>query len=116
MKKVLLILFVAFSTASFSQTEETKTEDCVIPEGYKEPEFMKSTFLKKLNSTVDDLKKHVSVENDCQISDVIVLALSEQKGNAMYSLCVNGKKMKYKRMGSVFMRNEVNPFDLMKGK
>jgi hypothetical protein len=116
MKKILLMLFVATTTASFCQTKEAKSEECVIPAGYKEPKFKSGLVYTMTNSTVAHLKKHVAVENDCNVEDVIVLSLSEQKGNAMYSLCVKGKKMTYKRIGSVFMKNDVNPMDLMKGK
>ncbi|MPL55036.1 hypothetical protein SDC9_00503 [bioreactor metagenome] len=30
----------------------------------------------------------------------------------MYQVCVKGKIMKYKRMGSVFMKNNENPLDV----
>ena len=53
---------------------------------------------------MDDLKKHVSVENNCKVENVKFLDISEQKGNGMYKLCVKGRVMKYRRTGSVFSR------------
>jgi hypothetical protein len=35
-------------------------------------------------------------------------------GNGLYQVCVKGKEMKYKRMGTVFMKNSENPFDVAK--
>jgi hypothetical protein len=65
---------------------------------------MNSMTLRMTNSTTDDLKKHVAVENDCKVSDIKLINIAEQKGNGMYSLCVKGKTMKYRRTGSVFSR------------
>ncbi|MBT2623618.1 hypothetical protein [Chryseobacterium sp. ISL-6] len=67
--------------------------------------------MKRVNATIEDLRKHIAVENDCDEKDVIFLRISEQLGNGMYSVCVKGKEMKYKRMGSVFMGAKENPFD-----
>ncbi len=35
----------------------------------------------------------------------VLLSLSEQLGNAVYQLCVDGNKMKYRRTGSVFRKD-----------
>lgn len=84
----------------------TSENDCVLDVNYVEPKSEKgiNSWLKKFDATTDDLKKHVAVENDCKVEDVKLLNISEQKGNGMYSLCVKGKKMKYRRTGSVFSR------------
>jgi len=65
----------------------------------------------RFDATTDDLKKHVAVENDCKVEDVKLINISEQKGNGMYLLCVNGVEMKYRRMGSVFSRANENALD-----
>lgn len=88
-------------------TKSTSSEnDCVLDANYVEPKSEKgiNSWLKKFDATTDDLKKHVAVENDCKVEDVKLLDISEQKGNGMYKLCVKGKKMKYRRTGSVFSR------------
>jgi len=38
-------------------------------------------------------------------SKIILLQLSEQLGNAVYIVCVDGVKMKYRRTGSVFRKD-----------
>ena len=70
--------------------------------------------MKKVDATIEDLRKHVAIDNDCNESDIIFLRISEQKGNGLYDLCVKGKNLKYKRMGSVFMKTNENPFDVAK--
>ncbi|CAN0600266.1 unnamed protein product [Ectocarpus sp. 12 AP-2014] len=37
--------------------------------------------------------------------------MTQELGNGIYNLCVNGKFMKYKRVGSVYMRDGDNPFE-----
>lgn len=100
-KKVIL---KSDKTWEYNTKTTTSDNDCVLEANYKEPKGMNTMTLRKTNSTTDDLKKHVAVENDCKVEDVKLLNISEQKGNGMYSLCVKGKKMKYRRTGSVFSR------------
>lgn len=73
---------------------------------YVEPTTAKGTnfFLKLFGATTDALKKHVAAENECEVSDIKLITVSEQAGNGMYVLCVKGKKMKYSRGGSVFSK------------
>lgn len=88
-----------------------KTNNCKLTEGFKEPKSEKNLYnwLKKVGATTDDLKKHVSVDNDCEINDVVILKISEQMGNAVYILCVKGLEMKYKRIGSAFFKADEDP-------
>ncbi len=58
-----------------------------------------------MGTRVDDLKKHISIDIGVAESKIILLQLSEQLGNAVYVLCVDGIKMKYKRTGSVFRKD-----------
>ena len=108
MKKYLLIIILFAPFFSFSQNISNK---CDLGSDFIEPSSSMTKQLKRFGATIEDLKKHVAVENDCSEKDILVIAMSEQLGNGMYSLCVNGKKMKYKRMGSVFMKNDENPLD-----
>lgn len=101
-KKVIL---KSDKTWEYSTTASSNSvNDCNLGADFKEPKGMNSMTLRMTNATTDDLKKHVAVENDCNVSDVKLINISEQKGNGMYSLCVKGKVMKYRRTGSVFSR------------
>ena len=66
--------------------------------------------LKKPNKNIDRLKSHVAVENDCNVENIKVISFSQGRGNGMYTICVNGKIMKYKMIGTVFMKSEQDPF------
>ncbi len=115
MKKLLFVIGLALPTLFFAQQTE-KDSKCNLPANYQEPKPDKKiqSLLKRFDATIDDLRKHIAVENDVDEKDVVFLRISEQKGNGMYQVCVKGKEMKYKRMGSVFMKNESNPFDIAK--
>ena len=128
MKKILLICTLLITTLSFSQTKIATTEDgkkvilkenntwqyanaseskntCTVDENFKEPKWNKSKSWKRMGTRVDDLKKHISIDIGVAESKIILLQLSEQLGNAVYILCVDGTKMKYRRTGSVFRKD-----------
>lgn len=119
MKKVLFVCLIFATSFAFSQSNESeknienKQTNCGLDKDFKEPKSSKKVlrWLKKFDATTDDLKSHVAVENDVDESKVILIRISEQRGNGMYILCVNGKKMKYRRMGSVFSRLNEKLFD-----
>lgn len=115
MKKLIFTFAMALPTLYFAQ-ETQKDKKCDLPANYQEPKPDKKiqSFLKKVDATISDLRKHIAIDNDCNESDVIFLRISEQKGNGLYDLCVKGKNLKYKRMGSVFMKSTENPFDVAK--
>jgi hypothetical protein len=115
MRKFLFIVGLALPTLFFAQQAE-KNSKCDLPTNYQEPKPDKKIqrFLKIGDATIEDLRKHIAVENEVELSDIKFLRISEQKGNGMYQVCVKGKEMKYKRMGTVFMKNESNPFDVAK--
>ena len=93
------------------EINKSNNKSCKIGKDFVEPKSDKSvtSWLKKFDATTDDLKKHVAVDNDCTIADVILLNISEQKGNGIYSLCVKGLEMKYRRAGSVFFKADEDP-------
>lgn len=128
MKKLLLLNLLLITTLSFSQTQTATTEDgkkvilndnntwqyadgsdnkntCNIDKNFKEPKWNKSKSWKKMGTRVDDLKKHISIDMGVVESKIILLQLSEQLGNAVYIVCVDGVKMKYKRTGSIFRKD-----------
>ena len=90
---------------------KSSSKICKIGKDFLEPKSDKSitSWLKKFDATTDDLKKHVAVDNDCTIGDIILLNISEQKGNGIYSLCVKGLEIKYRRAGSVFFKADEDP-------
>jgi hypothetical protein len=90
---------------------DNKFPDCNLSADFKESEGNKKIkgWLKKVDATLDDLKDHVAVDNDCNSEQIKIISASEQKGNGNYVLCVNGKEMRYRRTGSVFHRQGVSP-------
>lgn len=113
MKKILFTVGLVLPTLFFAQQTE-KDSKCDLPANYQEPKPDKKIqrILKIGDATIEDLRKHISVENEVELSDIKFLRISEQKGNGIYQVCVKGKEMKYKRIGTVFMKNESNPFDI----
>lgn len=129
MRKLFLLVVAMFSIQSFSQDIKAITEDgkkvilkdnktweydqskteikntCVTEKGLKEPKYNTSGMWKKMGSTVDDLKKHISVDMGVKQEKIILLEVSEQLGNGVYILCVDGQKMKWRRTGSVFRKD-----------
>ena len=137
MKKLIILGLILTSTLAFSQSKTATTEDgkkvilkddgtwsysesktdektCSIESGFVEPkgDSKNQKFLKTVGATVTDLKKHISVDRSCTIKDIILTNISEQKGNGIYIVCINGKEYKYRRSGSVFYRDGEDPLKL----
>lgn len=133
-KSIFVLLSVFFFLSSFGQDIRATTEDgkklvlkkdmtweyeksatavaCSAETNFKEPVGDKGNqaFLKAVNATVADMKKHVSVDLGVSEKDIVLLELSEQKGNAIYVLCINGNKFKYRRTGSAFFKDGAEPY------
>lgn len=101
-KKVIL---KSNKTWSYDESKVESKNSCVIETGYKEPKYNTSSSWKRMGSTVDDLKKHISVDMGVKQEKIILLEVSEQLGNGVYILCVDGQKMKWRRTGSVFRKD-----------
>jgi hypothetical protein len=138
MRKLFLVGLTLFSIYSFGQDIKATTEDgkkvilksnktwifentkpesknsCVIEAGFKEPKYNTSGSWKRMGSTVDDLKKHISVDMGIKQDKIILLDVSEQLGNGVYVLCVDGLKMKWRRTGSVFFKDGEDVLNMMK--
>lgn len=137
MKKLFILGVLLTSTYTFAQNKTAVTEDgkkvilksdktweyvenksdiktCTVEAGFVEPkgESKNQSFLKKTGATVTDLKKHISVDRECNITDIILTDISEQLGNGIYIVCINGKEYKYRRIGSVFYKDGDDPFKL----
>jgi hypothetical protein len=54
--------------------------------------------------TNERLRKHAAVENDCKPEEVKFISMSQQIGGGTYNLCCKGKIVKYKKIGTVFMK------------
>ncbi len=115
MKKLLFSAAIALPTLFFSQQSE-KSSSCDLPANYQEPAPDKKiqSFLKRGDATIEDLRKHIAVDKVVNITDVVFLRISEQKGNGIYIACIKGTEAKYSRMGTVFMSNDANPFSTKK--
>ena len=92
--------------------KEVSSNDCNLDTNFKEPKPDKSiqSWLKRGDATIEDLRKHIAVEQECETKEIIFLKISEQKGNGMYQVCVKGKEMKYRRIGSAFLKADEDPF------
>ena len=125
MKKVFIYSLLLVSTLSFSQNKTATTEDGkkVILKSDKTWEYdTKSVTVSESNCNLgsdfvekkvnERLRKHVAVENDCKPEEVKFISMVQEFGSGTYSLCVKGKKMKYKKIGSVFMRAEQDPLKM----
>ena len=108
-KKVIL---KSNKTWSYDESKVETKNTCVIEAGFKEPKYNKSAMFKRGGCTVDDLKKHISVDIGVSQEKIILLEVSEQLGNGVYILCVDGKRMKYRRMGTIFKRDGDDILDM----
>ena len=124
MKHLLLSSLFLISFSAFAQDKTATTEDGkrVILKSDKTWEYDTRTVVSendcnlgsdfKEKKTNERLRKHVAVENDCKLEDIKFINMTEKFGNGMYSLCVKGKLMKYKKVGTVFMKAEQDPLKL----
>lgn len=101
-KKVILN---SDKTWEYASSETNSENPCVVEAEFKEPKWNTSSTWKRMGTRVDDLKTHIAVDMGVAEKDITLLSLSEQMGNAVYVLCVNGTKMKYRRTGSVFRKD-----------
>lgn len=130
MKKLFISILFITSTISMAQSKIATTEDgkrvllkndftweyldsgiqknagdtknqCDLGKDYKEP---------KTSKNVERLRSHVAVENDCKNEDIKFINIAEERGNGMYSMCVKGKYMKYRMIGTAFLKADQDPF------
>ena len=127
MKKYLVVLLFLISCIGIAQNNHiVKTEDgkrvllkadftweyidvekpasdkrCNLAQNFEEPALNSKiqAQLRKGRATMDDVKKKVAKDYDCEVADVILLSVSEQKVKAVYQFCANGTKVTYKRNG-----------------
>lgn len=92
-------------TAQVLDSSETNT--CNLAADFEEPELDKGLQLrlKKGRATIEDIKRKVAKDNNCEEEDVILLAVSESKAKGIYNFCANGTKVSYKRTGHTIIKN-----------
>lgn len=88
------------------KVKAVEANGCNLAQDFVEPELDKSlqTQLKKGRATIDDIKKKVAKDHRCQVEDVILLSVSEDKAKGAYDFCVNGTKVSYKRNGHTILK------------
>jgi hypothetical protein len=84
-----------------------KTNSCELAADFKEPELNNKiqSQLKKGRATIKHVKNKVAKDESCAVEDVILLSVKEQKTQAVYLFCANGKKVSYKRHGNSIMKS-----------
>lgn len=84
----------------------TKKQLCDIDDNFKAPKLNSKiqAQLKRGGATIDDVKKKVAKDYDCELTDVFLLDLTEQKAKAVYYFCANGEKVTYKRIGNAIIK------------
>lgn len=82
--------------------------DCSLGPNYTEPKLKGKiqSQLKRSKASMPYLKKRVAKDNNCDVKDVVLLDFSEQKERGTYYFCVQGKKVKYKRIGGSIMKSK----------
>ncbi|MFH4966694.1 DUF3157 family protein [Gaetbulibacter sp. M240] len=91
------------------ETNKSKTDDtesCQLPENFREPHLNSriQNKLKRGHATIEDIKEKVAKDNNVSVSEVILIAASEQQTKGEYLFCVNGKRLTYKRLGNTIMK------------
>lgn len=91
-----------------SITKPKENTGCNLAEDFTEPQLNKKiqAQLKKGRATMPHVKKKVAKAYHCDVKDVILLSVSEQKSKATYNFCVNGKEVAYKRIGNSIIKKE----------
>ncbi|PWH83738.1 DUF3157 domain-containing protein [Algibacter marinivivus] len=85
-----------------------KSTSCNLAVNYSEPQLNKKiqAQLKKGRATMSHVKKKVAKAHNCDVKDVVLLSVSEQKSKATYTFCVNGEEVAYKRIGNAIIKKE----------
>lgn len=74
---------------------------CNLPDDFTEPELNSKiqSQLKRGRATIEDVKSKVAKDFECEVEDVKLLSVREQKARATYDFCVKGSPVTYKRNG-----------------
>ncbi|MGZ0015865.1 DUF3157 family protein [Yeosuana sp. AK3] len=133
MKMSLFIVLFILSFVGFSQNNHiVKTEDgrrillkadytweyidlekpvpdkkCNVAPDFTEPVLDNNiqTQLKKGRATISHIKQKVAKDYQCELEDVLLLSVSEDKDRGSYDFCANGTKVTYKRNGFTIIKS-----------
>jgi len=95
------------ATSQVTKTPKQKDDkNCNISANFEEPKLSNKiqSQLKKGRATIKHVKKKVAKDLNCDIEDVILVTFSETKQNGVYDFCVNGMKVRYKRIGNSIVK------------
>ena len=94
------------SVTSISKLKEST--GCNLAEDFTEPKLDKKiqAQLKRGRATISHVKKKVAKDYNCEVANVLLLSVSEQKSKAVYHFCANGKEVTYKRIGNTIIKKE----------
>lgn len=80
--------------------------NCTNSVNFKEPKLNSNiqSQLKRGRATVKHIKKKAAKDYNCTIDKVQLLSVSETKQSGVYDFCVNGVKVRYKRVGHAIIK------------
>ncbi|GAA3600388.1 DUF3157 family protein [Flavivirga amylovorans] len=99
---------VTNNTTVTDDLNSKENEGCNLTEDFVEPKLNKKiqAQLKKGRATIAHVKKKVAKDYKCEVSDVLLISVSEQKSKAVYHFCANGTKTAYKRIGNSIVKKD----------
>ncbi len=92
------VILKSNNTWSYTDGSESKEEGCNLGEDFKQSKVNKG------------LLKFVMVDTDSNADEIIFIRSRRSVGGGNWTLCVKGRKISYKRVGSVYMRAGDDPF------
>lgn len=83
-------------------------DGCKLANDFVEPKLNKKiqAQLKKGRATIAHVKAKVAKDYNCNVADVLLTSVSEQKSKAVYHFCANGKEVAYKRVGNAIIEKD----------
>ncbi|TNJ46975.1 DUF3157 family protein [Tamlana fucoidanivorans] len=87
--------------AALAETEVKTGKTCSLEADFVEPALDNNLQkqLKRGRATIKHIKKRVAKDYKCDVDDVILLAVTEDRTKGSYVFCANGTRVSYKRMG-----------------
>ncbi|MEP3837236.1 MAG: DUF3157 family protein [Algibacter sp.] len=96
------------SSSTSIETATNEATGCNLASDFKEPVLNTKiqAQLKKGRATISHVKAKVAKDNNCEVADVLLVSVSEQKTKAMYHFCANGTPVYYKRIGTTIIKKK----------
>ncbi|NMH87426.1 DUF3157 family protein [Flavivirga algicola] len=91
-----------------NSTKPKKDKECNLAEDFVEPKLNRKiqAQLKRGRATMAHVKKKVAKDYNCEATDILLIAVSEQKEKAVYHFCIKGTKTTYKRIGNSIVKKD----------